>query len=434
MCYKFSVMKEDFLHYIWANSLLKNRELTTYTGKKVEILQPGSYNRDAGPDFFNARLRIGDVILAGNIEIHLKSSDWYRHGHHKDKAYNNVILSVVREDDVRVYTQGKAEVECIELEYADYLYNEYLYMRNTMQQPACYRRLELLEDPWFYLTLQSLAIERLERKVNDIRKILFQTKNDWEECFYRLLCRYWSANVNSDSFYQLALYLPYKILLRYIDRPYLVEALLLGCSGLLETAPDEPYTSNLKKEFQYFRKKHKLWRMQPSQWKFMRIRPEGFPTIRLALLAALLCRFDRLLSAVLQASSLKEVIPLFDVQTSVYWETHYIFGKESPYKVKKLGEESRKIILINAIIPFLFIYGKERGEEKWTEKALDWLEEIGPENNYIVRAWEKQGFVFDSAMQTQALIQLRKVYCDPHRCLQCRIGKQIFKNLCLGSQ
>lgn len=426
-------MNEDFLQYIWANSLLKNRELITHTGKRIEILQPGSYNRDAGPDFFNARLRMDHVILAGNIEVHLKSSDWYRHEHHKDKAYNNVILSVVREDDARIYTQDGTEIECVELEYADYLYNEYIYMRNTIQQPGCYRRLELLEDSWFYLTLQSLTIERLERKVNDIRKILSQTKNDWQECFYRLMCKYWSANINSDSFYQLALYLPYKILLRYIDRPHLVEALLLGCSGLLETAPDEPYTLNLKKEFQYLQKKHKLWTMQAAQWKFMRIRPEGFPTIRLALLAALLCRFGHLLAAILKTAALKEVLFLFDVQASVYWETHYVFGKESSFKIKKLGEGSRKIILINTVIPFLFLYGKGRGEEKWIKKALDWLEETGPENNYIVRAWEKQGFVFDSAMQTQALIQLRKVYCEAHRCLQCRVGKQIFRNLSLGS-
>lgn len=422
-------MKEEFLQYIWANSLYRTDEFETQAGKLIRILDVGKLNRDAGPDFFNARIVVGKVMLAGNIEIHLRSSDWYRHSHHLDAAYNNVILSVVKENDTRVYTSSGREVDCIVIEYADYLYHEYLFMRDTFKRPGCYRHLDLLDDNWFYITLQSLAIERLERKVNDIRKIFGQTNGDWEECFYRLLCKYWSADINSDTYYQLSCHLSYKMLLRYADRLLSVEALLLGVSGLLDDAPEDHYSIDLKREYWYLSKKHKLWEMPSGQWKFMRIRPGAFPTLRLALLAAMICHFNNLLSYVLEAATLKEVFSLFEVKTSAYWNTHYMFGKESAVSIKSLGVGSRRILIINVVIPYLFFYGRERGEEKLVEKALQWMEEIKPENNYIVRSWGKYGFAFDSALHTQALIQLRKEYCDKHDCLRCRIGREIFARL-----
>lgn len=425
----YGVMKEEFLQYIWANSLYRNDELVTYNGMPIRILDAGQLNRDAGPDFFNARIRMGEIILAGNVEIHLRSSDWYRHGHHLDAAYDNVILSVVKDHDIRIYNSEGTEVECIVLDYVESLYNEYLFMRNMLRHPGCYRRLDLLDDAWFYRTLQSLAIERLQRKVNDIRQMLEQTSGDWGECFYRLLCKYWSANVNSEIFYQLALHLPYRLLLRYADRLVSVEALLFGCAGLLENPLNDNYRIELKKEYVYLSKKHKLWTMPSDRWKFMRIRPEAFPTVRIALLAGLICRFGNLLSYILEATELETAIGLFNVRASAYWDTHYLFGTESSSRVKKLGRDAQKILFINAVVPFMFIYGTERGEDKFRERALRWLEKIEAEKNYIVRSWEKCGFVFESALQTQALIQLRKEYCDRHLCLRCRIGRQILSEL-----
>lgn len=422
-------MKEEFLQYIWANTLYNRDEFTTHSGQRIRILETGQFNRDAGPDFFNAQIRIGEVVWAGNVEIHIRSSDWYRHGHHLNSAYNNVILSVVKENDIEVYTSEGRKVECVVLEYAENLYNEYVFMRDTLKKPGCYRRLELLDDAWFYTTLQSLAVERLERKTKDIRKMLEQTAGDWEECFYRLLCRYWSPNVNGEAFYQLSLHLPYRTLLKYADRLIAVEALLFGSSGILETAPDDAYTVGLKKEYLYLSKKHKLWKISAAQWKFMRIRPEAFPTVRLALLAVLICRFAHLLSYVAEAPDIGSVAKLFEARASVYWDTHYIFGKPSPRREKKIGADARKNLIVNAVVPFLFVYGKVRGEEKIADKALRWLEETEAEKNYIVTAWQKQGFVFDSALQTQALIQLKKEYCDRHRCLHCRIGRQVLSTL-----
>lgn len=374
-------MKEDFLQYVWANSLYKRNEFTTYNGKKVRVLRTGEWNRDAGPDFFNARVAVDDVILAGNVEVHVRSSDWYRHGHHEDVAYNSVVLSVVQTDDVRVYDSSGREIECIVLEAVDDLYEEYEYMKSCRQQPACAKGLESIEDSRFFIVLQGLAFERLERKVGDMRHLLEQTGNDWEECFYRFLCKYWAGNVNSAAFYQLAQYLPYKILLKYANRPEIVEALIFGVSGLLEKAGDEEYVQLLKREYAYYRVKHQLMEIPVQMWRFMRIRPDNFPTVRLALLADFVCHFQMIVSRLMEAESLKEALACFDVDTSSYWDNHYAFQRKSVVRKKQMGIRTRQILLINAVVPFLFLYAKEQGKEGLAEKAIRWLEETEAESN-----------------------------------------------------
>jgi len=423
-------MTEEFLQYVWANSLFKNRECVSTRGKRVEILSVGFQNRDAGPDFFNARIRVGDVVHAGNVEIHQKASDWFRHGHEKDAAYDNVILSVVGEADLEVHDSRGREIDAIILDYDTRLWDEYVFMQGVPLVPRCYRYLKQIDPVRLEMLFTGYAVERLERKCKDIQLLLSASKNDWEECFYRMLVRYWSGNVNADAFAQFAQNLSYKKVIRCSDSLFRVEALLLGYSGLLSGwEREDDYTRSLREEYDYQAAKFQLTGMNASQWKFMRIRPTSFPTVRLALLASLMMRFNFLLSGVLDATALSDVYKLLDVTASEYWTTHYRPGVVSATRVKKLGDSMKNVIVINAIVPFLFVYGKERGEERYCDKAIQWLEKLKAECNHVTESWTRQGVKLTSALQSQALLQIKREYCDAHRCLHCKIGAEVFRRI-----
>lgn len=424
------VMTEDFLQHVWANSLFTSARCLSTKGKKIEIKNVGFLNRDSGPDFYNAKILIDGVLHVGTVEIHQKASDWFRHGHEKDAAYDNVILSVVAEADTEVQDSRGREIDAIILDYAPRLWDEYVFMQGVPVEPRCYRHLHRVDPLRLDMLFTGYAVERLERKCDDIKVLLSETTNDWEACFYRVLARYWSGNVNADAFSQLAQNLPYKKIIRASDSLFRVEALLFGYAGLLsDDVPVDDYTRELRAEYDYQAAKFNLTAMNPAQWKFMRIRPTSFPTVRIALLASLMMRFNFLLPGVLEASDLKEIYKLLDVTASSYWNNHYKLGIPAAEQVKRLGTSTKTIIVINAIVPFLFVYGKERHEEHYCDKAIQWLEELAAERNHVTDAWARQGVKLKSALQSQALLQIKREYCDAHRCLHCKIGAEVFRGL-----
>ncbi|MDR0766395.1 MAG: DUF2851 family protein [Odoribacteraceae bacterium] len=421
-------MNEEFLQYIWENGLFRSAECVTTTGEQVRVLRVGRRNRDAGPDFSDARIETGGIVFAGTVEIHVRGSDWVRHGHHEDPAYDNVILSVVLHDDAEVYTSKGRRVDTILLQYDEHLHEEYLYTRETMDMPRCHRRAREIDPLKMELLLAGYAVERLERKCDDVYRLMEENHNDWEATLFGMITRYWSGNVNAEAFAMLARGIPYKLARRAGDSLFRVEALLLGYSGLLEAASErDEYVDAARAEYEYLASKHGLRALPPSCWKFARVRPTSFPTVRIALLAALLCRSGLLFTALLEAGTAGEAMRQLDVQASPYWDTHYRPGQPAGRQVKRVGTMLQQLIVVNALVPFLFVYGRERGEDKYREKALRWLEELPAEMNSIVTNWKKHGITPRSALHAQAILQLHGEYCLPRRCLDCKLGSEMFR-------
>jgi hypothetical protein len=421
-------MDEEFLQYIWGNSLFLDAEVVTTGGERARVLHVGVLNRDSGPDFYHARVEKGGVVLVGTVEVHLAASDWFRHGHHADAAYDNVILSVVGKADAEVYTSKGRRVDTVELRYDERCRDEYLYMQDVPLLPRCHRRLRDIDPCKLELSLEGYAVERLERKCEDVYRLLEASRGDWEATLHGMITRYWSGNVNAEAFSLLARGLSCNRAWRAGDSLFRLEALLLGYSGLLEAADArDEYVDAARAEYDFLASKHGLQALPPSCWKFMRVRPALFPTVRIALLAALLCRSNFLFSALIEAPSAREAMQELDVSASSYWDTHYLLGEPSTRQVKKVGEMLRQVIAVNALVPFLFVYGRERGEERYGEKALRWLEELPAERNRVMKNWSEHGVVPRSALQSQALLQVHREYCLPRRCLHCKLGNEVFR-------
>jgi len=422
-------MKENFLHFLWRYRRFDHTDLTTSSGEKIEILHPGSLNSDAGPDFSDARLKIGETAWAGNVEMHLKSSDWELHKHQDDRAYDNVILHVVMEEDMGIHRRDGTRIPCLEMKkripakllgiYEKLLFNEYWI--------PCQHQFHEVSDMVKSLWLDRLLVERLERKTEVIKLVLQKNKQDWEETFYQFTARNFGLKINVLPFEMLARSLPQKILARHKDSPLQIEALLFGQAGMLEQGLEDEYPNQLKNEFSFLRKKYRLDPIDASLWKFLRLHPGNFPTVRLAQFAKLTHRSVHLFSKILEVQNQKEIEDLFGVKLSGYWLTHYTFDKESAKRNKSFGKEAIRLLTINAIVPFLFLYGNETGEVVFKDKALGLLEELKPEKNTITRGWDNLGMEADSAYQTQALLQLKNEYCDKRKCLECSIGGAILK-------
>jgi len=423
-------MKEKFLHFIWKNRLFESTDLRTVTGKPLVVMDPGTYNRDSGPDFFNSRIRLGETEWAGNVEIHINASDWYRHKHHLDHSFDNVILHVVADNDTGVLTASGLEPDTFVITWQNEVeerYNNYL---NNPQVIACSNDIGALPVFSRRHWISRLAVERLEGKISKIKESLKATNNDWDETLYRLLSRYFGLRVNSDPFYLLSCHMPLKIIRKHADKRLQVESLLYGQAGMLEPGVfeneiyDEYYTTLLQ-EYRVLRRKYNLKPIDPWMWKYHRLRPVNFPTIRISQMAGLLCSGTSLFGRVKDCKSLAGLTGLFMSEASGYWNNHFVFGAYKRGRVKKTGTTFINLLLINTVIPLLFIYGKETGNGEYSARATDLLDGIEPEENRITREWAAAGVSAASALESQGLIHLRETYCKNRLCLDCQYGSKL---------
>lgn len=423
-------MKEELLHYVWRVQRFDCANLMTTQGHRINIIHFGNYNRDAGPDFTNARIQIGDTLWAGQVEMHLKASDWIKHGHQHDPNYGNVILHVVLEEDTLITHPNGEPIPCLELKsrIPDKVAKIYQRLRHTSDWIPCQHLLPQVPEITRQMWLDRLLVERLQRRCIHIKQQLVLRKFDWEACLYHSLASGFGMKVNREAFERLAESLPFGLVLKHRHNLLQLEALFFGQAGLLDLAFKDAYPLQLQREYRFLAHKYRLQSLPRHYWKFLRMRPANFPTIRLAQLARLYHQCEHLFSKVLAAGNIKEVENLLSIQVSHYWKDHYLFDKASKPRIKSLGKSSIHIFTINTIAPILFLYGKEKDQSVFCDIALQLLEEIPPESNHIISKWEEMGFSPQSAYQSQALLELKNEYCHPKNCLNCSIGNIILKN------
>ena len=420
---------EQLLQFVWKYKFYPLTGLKSTDGNPVEVIDPGLHNHDAGPDFFNAKLKIGEVLWVGNVEIHEKASQWYSHGHHLNPSYSNVILHVVGEADVEIYRYGtKEKIPQLVLECPDAVKRNYVLLKRTDAYPACYAILRDLPRITLQSWLAAMQAERFDQKAALIRNRLKLCDGNWEHAFFITLARNFGFGLNGDVFEAWAKRINLSAVGKHRDNLQQVEAIFFGMAGLLEESLDDPYYLFLQKEYRYLAQKFSFpVPIQQNMWKLLRIRPQSFPHNKIAQLAMLYQNQEGLFSKIIEAANIEQVKCLLQAHTSSYWENHYVFGKETPRQNKNLGDNTLNLLVINTVIPFLFAYGQHKAQEQLCYRAADFLEELKPESNYITRQWERFGIHADNAADSQALIQLRKEYCDKRNCLRCRIGYEYLK-------
>ena len=428
---------EELLHYVWKHKLLPLTELQTTDGRVIEILDPGLHNRNAGPDFFNAKVKIGGTLWVGNVEIHMKSSDWYRHGHDRDAHYNNVVLHVVALADMEAKTQDGNYLPQMVLQIPQPLKDNYEELLHNDQYPPCYRIIPDLTRLTVHSWMAALQTERLEQKTEAIQRRVDQCDGSWEDAYFVTLARNYGFGINGEAFEQWALNVPLRAVGKHRDDLFQIEAIFMGQAGLLqlESIPErypadalnEGYFAKLRNEYLYLAHKFTLTPMSYEPWQFLRLRPQNFPHIRIAQLANLYYERKAGLSVLLECETLEQLRQLLQTHVTPYWETHFLFGAESPQSSKKTSISSANLLIINTAIPMLFAVGRHRQNEKYCDRAFDFLEQLKAEDNHIIRMWKACGLEVNTAGDSQALIQLKKQYCDKRDCLRCRIGYEYLR-------
>ena len=457
---------EKLLHYVWKHRLFPLTPLVTTQGQEVEVIDPGLHNSNAGPDFFNAKVRIGGTLWVGNVEVHDKASDWYSHHHDRDAAYDNVVLHVVGDADTDVTTANGGRPPQLVLPVPQTVSDNYAELLSTDSYPPCYRVIGSLPRLTVHSWMSALQTERLQQKTEAIEQRVKAAEGAWERAFFTTLARNFGFGVNGDAFEAWANALPLDAAAHHRDDPFQIEALFLGQAGLLnvaavaerrqiETAADS-YFQRLSKEYNYLAHKFRLTPMDGRQWRFLRLRPQNFPYIRIAQLVHLYCSRHCSLSIMADCETLDDARRMLSTETTPYWHNHYTFGQEaadstkgvtecsaqqtkgaggrseeealpSAKSAKRLSKASKDLLIINTVVPMLYAYGRHTASEKLCHRAFAFLEELKAENNTIVRMWQQCGLPVENAGDSQALIQLKRQYCDRKDCLRCRFGYEFLK-------
>lgn len=423
-------MNESFLHYLWQFQYFEKKDLVTTSGENISVLKTGTANTHAGPDFANAKIKIGEVAWAGNVEVHLKSSDWYAHRHQTDGAYNNVILHVVWHDDKPVMLGDGSLLPTLALKdrVDEKMLREYKKLVNSATPIACEKSLRSVDDIVKLSMLDKALLQRLETKAQAATDLLNANTGDWEETAYQMLAKNFGFKVNADPFFQLAKSLPYKIIQKQ-NSLLQVEALLFGQAGMLVAKTKDDYITALYREYNLLAQKYSF--REPSinyaQWRFLRLRPANFPTVRLAQLASVLFTTKNIFSKFMEATSFAEVEQIISTGQSAYWKTHYRFGPKAKASVPELGKASIQNIIINTIAPLLVAYGKHRDEQEKIDRAVELLQNTEAEQNKITRLWADLGMNVNAAFDSQALIELYNNFCSHRQCLNCNIGIALLK-------
>ncbi|MDO4948813.1 MAG: DUF2851 family protein [Bacteroidales bacterium] len=418
---------EVLLHYVWKHKIFPLEELHTTSGEIVEVIDTGLSNENAGPDFFNAKIKINGTVWVGNVEIHENASDWFLHRHDVDVHYDNVILHVVKRANTVVTRADGSIIPQLELPVPSYVEDNYHELFITDTYPPCYRIVKTIPPLLTHNLIDAMQLERLQQKSNMLFNRVSHCNGNWEEAVFITLARNFGFGLNGDAFEIWANHIPLKAVDKHRDNLFQIEAFFFGQAGLLSTDSTDDYAVQLKKEYDYLAHKFQLQPMDPIHWRFARTRPNNSPHIRIAQLAYLYQHSNNLLSRIVEIKVPSDVPTLLSAKTSDYWLTHYSFGKKSVSVTKSLSKTAIHLIVINTITTILFAYGKHIGKDSLCEQALNMLTVLKPENNHITRMWAKAGLVAQHAGDSQALIQLKKEYCDHKKCLYCNLGYHYLK-------
>ena len=423
------MINEEFLHFVWKFQLFDFSNLKSTDNIPIQVVKPGTHNHNAGPDFLNAKIRIGGLIWYGDVELHIKSSDWLTHKHHTDQNYNTVVLHVVYDHDKEAVLENGQQLNCLELVglIPDKYLSQYDTIYHSISNLPCSYSIGNFESSFWSSYSERLIVEKLELKLAKIQSIFLDVDKDYQACFYRLFAYALGLKINAKSMLDLAERSPLLMLKKLRSDRLKVEAILYGQSGLLERNHTDEYPKKLQSEYLYYAQKYKLHAKPAQQWKFFRLRPHSFPSLKISLLADFVIKSTPIFEEIFNFKNIQSFLPFFKLQVSEYWQTHYVFDKKSKFSKKLMGKSTLDLLLLNAVLPFCFFYARQKSDVAMMTNIIEAYQSIKAEDNKVVRNFTKAKVNVKSALQSQALIHLYDQYCIPRKCLNCRVFNQILK-------